>query len=268
MDNYVVGNRLFRLLLVEDDVELASLVREYLSKNGFEVSVVGNGLQAVDYICTNQPDMVILDIMLPGMSGMDVCREVRQKYSGPILMLTALDEDIDQMLGLELGADDYVIKPIKPRLLLSRVRALLRRIEPAQQNQHRQSNSEIQNQIHDENPDQTKGQSTERQSQTSGHETLNIDLKTRSVRISGQTVILTTAEFDLLRLLADELGNVVSRDIIVQSLRGFDYDGLDRSIDRRISRLRKKLNDDPVTPHIIKTIRGKGYLLCVTVNIT
>jgi two-component system OmpR family response regulator/two-component system response regulator RstA len=266
MNNYVVGDRLFRLLVVEDDIELASLVREYLSKNGFEVSLVGNGLQAVDHICTHQPDMVILDIMLPGMSGMDVCREVRQKYSGPILMLTALDEDIDQMLGLELGADDYIIKPIKPRLLLSRVRALLRRIDPPQQNQHLQTSDEIQN--HPGNPGQTLSPSAEELSQTSGHETIEIDLKTRSVRISGQTVILTTAEFDLLRLLADELGNVVSRGIIVQSLRGFDYDGLDRSIDRRISRLRKKLNDDPVTPYIIKTIRGKGYLLCITANIT
>jgi len=254
MDSHVVGNKKSRLLVVEDDDELASLVREYLSKNGFEVSVVSNGLQAVDHIYTNQPDMVILDIMLPVMSGMDVCKEVRQYYTGPILMLTALDEDIDQMLGLELGADDYVIKPIKPRLLLTRIRALLRRINIAQKNQ---ANS----------PDHTGAQSTESLNQTSDHQILDIDLKTRSVKISEQTVILTTAEFDLLRLLADELGNVVSRDTIVQSLRGFDYDGLDRSIDRRISRLRKKLNDDPLTPHIIKTIRGKGYLLCVTVNI-
>lgn len=268
MNNYVVGDRQFRLLVVEDDVELASLVSEYLNKNGFEVSVVGNGLQAVDHICANQPDMVILDIMLPGMSGMDVCRAVRPNYSGPILMLTALDEDIDQMLGLELGADDYVIKPIKPRLLLTRVRALLRRIDPITKNQSSQTNIPSQNQTHSYELNSISGPVTEAFNQPSGYENLDINLKTRSVSISGQEVMLTTAEFDLLRLLADELGNVVSRDTIVQSLRGFDYDGLDRSIDRRISRLRKKLNDDPLAPRIIKTIRGKGYLLCVTVNIT
>ncbi len=240
-----------RILVVEDDVELAALIQEYMIKNGFDVAVVGNGLDAVTDILDCQPDLVILDVMLPGKSGMDVCREVRPHYAAPILMLTALDEDIDQMLGLELGADDYVIKPIKPRLLLSRVRALLRRAVVL-------------------NPVVDKGTATETSTKPGNipHQrvdtqspVLKISLKTRSVSMNSTPVSLTTAEFDLLHLLAEEAGNIVTRDTIVQSLRGFDYDGLDRSIDRRISRLRKKLHDDSLDPQIIKTVRGKGYLL-------
>lgn len=230
-----------RILLVEDDAELASLVQEYLTKNGFTVAIAADGVEATQIIIQTQPDLVILDIMLPGKSGMDVCKEVRLQYHAPILMLTALDEDIDQMLGLELGADDYVIKPIKPRLLLSRVKALLRRAELTK---------------------------TSRQSSFTGVSTvLQIDIKARTAHIKGRSVSLTTAEFDLLRLLAEHAGKIVSRDTIISHLRGFEYDGLDRSIDRRVSRLRKKLTDDPIDPQIIKTVRGKGYLLSITVEL-
>lgn len=232
------------LLLVEDDEELASLVQEYLSKNGYCVSIIGDGLEAGAYIRAHHPDLVLLDIMLPGQSGMDVCRQVRPDYTGPILMLTALDEDLDQMLGLELGADDYVIKPIKPRLLLSRIRALLRRT------------------VKKEVVETAIVSSVEPPATTS----LRVDIKARAVSMADRAINLTTAEYDLLSLLIDEAGTVVSRDTIVRSLRGFDYDGLDRSIDRRISRLRKKLHDDPTDPKIIKTIRGKGYLLCASVE--
>lgn len=245
MDNAALPIRPSDLLVVEDDHELASLIQEYLTKNGFTVSVVGNGLEAVEFIKQHQPDLVILDIMLPGLSGMDVCKEVRPHFQAPILMLTALDEDIDQMLGLELGADDYVIKPIKPRLLLSRVRALLRR---AEQSLRIPSSHAVLNERPKSHP-------------------ISINIPLREVKISGHPTALTTAEFDLLQLLVEDAGNVVSRDTIVQNLRGFDYDGLDRSIDRRISRLRKKLGDDPVDPHVIKTVRGKGYLFCAKVDL-
>ncbi len=242
MDNYSLMENHYTLLLVEDDQELASLVQEYLIKKGFKVDVVGDGLSAVTYINNNNPDLVILDIMLPGISGMDVCRQVRPTYQGPILMLTALDEDIDHMLGLEIGADDYVIKPIKPRLLFSRIGALLRRVN---------------NNTSDDKNTALPGQETEHQ-----YGNLCINLKTRVVALSGQNISLTTAEFDLLNLLVNHVGDIVSRDTITQSLRGFDHDGLDRSVDRRISRLRKKLEDDSVNPEIIKTVRGKGYLFC------
>jgi DNA-binding response OmpR family regulator len=244
MENNVLSAKPSHLLVVEDDHELSSLIQEYLAKNGFTVDVVGNGLEAVAFIKQRQPDLVILDIMLPGISGMDVCKEVRPFFHAPILMLTALDEDIDQMLGLELGADDYVIKPIKPRLLLSRVRALLRR---AEQSLRAPSSHIVSSHIASNNQPQVHP--------------ISVNMKLREVKIADRPIVLTTAEFDLLKLLVEDAGNVVSRDIIVQSLRGFDYDGLDRSIDRRISRLRKKLEQDPVNPQFIRTARNVGYIL-------
>jgi DNA-binding response OmpR family regulator len=250
MEHLSTPNRRQTILLVEDDQELALLIQEYLIKNGFEVEVVGDGIAAISRIFDRPLDLVILDVMLPGQSGMDVLKEVRPAFKEPILMLTALDEDMDQMLGLELGADDYVIKPIKPRLLLSRVRALLRRSDRALATGIAEPSPSIERAI-------------SRQQETVIP--LQLKLSSREVFVQGESVSLTTAEYDLLHLLAENQGQVVSRDTIVQSLRGFDYDGLDRSIDRRISRLRKKLNDDPVEPTIIKTVRGKGYLLCLSV---
>lgn len=227
-----------KIVLVEDDPELASLVRDYLVKNGYQVDIVSNGADAVQQIPIEQPDLVILDIMLPRISGMDVCREVRPVYKGPILMLTALDDDIDQMLGLELGADDYIIKPVQPRLLLARIRTLLRRV-----------------------PDIGRTPAAHTSNSIINTGTLTINTGNRSVSIEGKHIDLTSAEFELLLLLAQDIGHVVDRDTIIQELRGFDYDGLDRSIDRRISRLRKKLSIG--TQHsVIKTIRGKGYQLC------
>ncbi|MFT7186305.1 MAG: DNA-binding response OmpR family regulator [Pseudohongiellaceae bacterium] len=245
MENFIRADSTYRILIVEDDVELASLIQEYLYKNGFSASVVSNGIEAEHMILNDKPNLVILDVMLPGKSGMDICRDVRSVYHQPILMLTALDEDIDQMLGLELGADDYVIKPVKPRLLLTRVRALLRRAELSRPQQV--SGSELQT--------------------TSIQDVLNINTHTRTVTLGKDSITLTTAEYDLLFLLTEQAGEIVSRNTIVQSLRGFEYDGMDRSIDRRISRLRKKLFDDSVDPQVIKTVRGKGYLLCAPLKI-
>jgi two-component system OmpR family response regulator len=230
------------LMLVEDDYELASLIRDFLLKYEFNVSIVSDGIEAVPRIIDEQPDLVILDIMLPGQTGMEVCRQVRSHYNGMILMQTALDDDIDQMMGLELGADDYVVKQVQPRLLLSRIRALLRRNDPRTENQPS---------IHEYTQPQLKvGQ-------------LLIDTSNRNVSLKNIAIELTAAEFELLYLLAISSGQVVTRETIVQQIRGFEYDGLDRAIDRRISRLRKKLNDDPTLPELIKTIRGKGYQLCV-----
>ncbi|UTM59406.1 response regulator transcription factor [Photobacterium sp. CCB-ST2H9] len=231
-------DRKYTIMLVEDDQELACLIGDFLETHEFRVLTVGNGVEAVSQILEKHPDLVILDIMLPGMSGMDVCRQVREDYKGMILMQTALDDDIDQVMGLELGADDYVIKQVQPRLLLSRVRALLRRM-------HR---------------DTGEGRA---ESLVVGE--LNIDLHRRTVVFRNQLVDLTTAEFELLYLLAQQSGEVVSREEIMQQIRGYEYDGLDRSIDRRISRLRRSLDDDPANPQLIKTIRGIGYQLCMPV---
>jgi two-component system OmpR family response regulator/two-component system response regulator RstA len=224
-----------RILLIEDDVQLASLVSEYLREHEFQVSVEHRGDSGAERILRNAPDLVVLDVLLPGLNGMDVCRQVRAQYSGPILMLTARDDDVDEIIGLELGADDYVKKPVEPRLLLARIRALLRRTG--------------QNSV--TNAAEPRGFS---------FGSFNIDQTARRVTLSGECIELTTGEFDLLWLLASAAGTVLSRDMILASLRGIDYDGLDRSIDIGISRLRAKLQDTATPPTRIKTVRGKGYL--------
>jgi two-component system OmpR family response regulator/two-component system response regulator RstA len=224
-----------RILLVEDDERLAKLTAEYLQKNDFDVVIEARGDTAETRILDDDPDLVILDIMLPGKDGFEVCRSVRGKYKGVILMLTARDEDLDQILGLELGADDYLSKPVQPRLLLARIRALLRRT-PASSGAESGWSGEL------------------------SFGNFRISQSTRSTYIGNESVDLTTAEFDLLWLLARHAGNILSRDDLLQQLRGIGFDGLDRSIDARISRLRRKLGDDPENPIRIKTVRGKGYL--------
>ena len=226
----------WHILLVEDDVKLARLVQEYLEAQGYQVTIEGRGDRAVERVAEERPDLVILDLLLPGLDGWAVCRQVRPWFAGPILMLTALDDEIDEVVGLELGADDYLTKPVRPRVLLARVRTLLRRLE--------------------------------RPGRTSKPESTPIDLKwlvvdplRRSVMVDGNVVTLTTAEFDLLWLLATHAGQVLSREQISQELRGIEYDGLDRSHDLRVSRLRKKLGDTGRTPQRIKSVRGLGYLL-------
>ncbi|PKO34553.1 MAG: DNA-binding response regulator [Betaproteobacteria bacterium HGW-Betaproteobacteria-7] len=223
-----------RILLVEDDARLAELTAEYLTKNDLTVSIEPRGDTAEARILGEQPDLVILDVMLPGKDGFEVCRAVRPQYRGVILMLTARDEDFDQILGLEMGADDYIAKPVQPRVLLARIKALLRRLP---------------------SPGEPAGEA-----ETMVFGQFRISQATRTASLGGASIDLTTAEFDLLWLLASHAGNVLSRDDLLQELRGIGFDGLDRSIDARISRLRKKLNDDPENPTRIKTVRGKGYL--------
>ena len=222
-----------RLLLVEDDAELAQRVLAYLRKQGFEVEHVADGLQAIARIRQAPPALVILDGMLPGADGFDVLRQIRPAFTGAVLMLTARDEDLDQVLGLELGADDYVIKPAEPRVLLARVRALLRR---------------------------GQGPTAQMPVQRLDFGGLLLDAAGRSVRCRGLDVALTTAEFDLLWLLASQAGRIIDRDALLRELRGIGFDGLDRSVDARISRLRRKLGDDADEGQGIKTVRGQGYL--------
>lgn len=225
-----------RILVVEDDERLAALTAEYLTKNAYHVEIEGDGVVAERRILAENPDLVILDIMLPGKDGFEICRAVRPAYRGIILILTARDEDLDQILGLELGADDFIAKPVQPRLLLARIKALLRRTNaPA--------------------PEIAPG---EQEQLEFGQ--FHISQATRTATLGKQPIDLTTAEFDLLWLLAQRAGTILSRDDLLQDLRGIGFDGLDRSIDARISRLRKKLNDDPDNPKRIKTVRGKGYL--------
>jgi len=239
----VDNSEAWRILIVEDDERLANLTKEYLESNGLVVSIESNGSVAVERIQNEQPDLVVLDLMLPGEDGLSICRRVRPRYNGPILMLTARTDDLDQVLGLEMGADDYMGKPVRPRVLLARVRALLRRVKE-QGDLARQ-----------ESPAQEEGEPVRLV-----FNNLVVDRAMREAWLNDQSIDLTSAEFGLLWLLARNAGRVLSREEIFTALRGIEYDGQDRSIDVRVSRIRPKIGDDPVHPRRIKTVRSKGYL--------
>lgn len=219
-----------RLLLIEDDDRLASLVARYLQGHGFVLQRVCNGASALDAIAADPPDIVLLDLGLPDMDGLDLCRAIRPGYKGLLCILSARADDIHQVLGLELGADDYISKPVEPRLLLARLRAHLRRLRSG----------------------------TEDEVLLFGQ--LRIDVASRDVMLGEAKVQLTTSEFDLLSILAGSAGRILSRDYLFKHLRGIGFDGMDRSIDARISRLRRKLGDTDMEATRIKTVRGQGYL--------
>jgi len=209
------------------------LIAQRLEREGYIVQKEVNGRAACEKILQANPDLVILDVMLPGMDGFDVCRHVRQSYKGPILILTARDGDVDQILGFELGADDFVIKPVRPQVLLARLRALLRRSEQR------------------------------KETRTAAAVTIGVlvvDPSRREAHLKDERIELTTVEFDLLWYLACNAGTVVSRNDIHMALYNTGYDGFDRSIDVYVSRLRQKLGDSPANPHYLKTVRGVGYL--------
>jgi DNA-binding response OmpR family regulator len=226
-----------RLLLVEDDLKLAEVVREFLEHNGFRVITEHHGDRVLGLIEREAPDLVILDIMLPGKDGLTICREARASYVGPIIMLTARGADLDEVLGLELGADDYLAKPVRPAVLLARIRSLLRRIQqpPIQQ-------------------------PIERHQRVVGQ--LVVNRGNRSATLGGAPIELTSAEFDLLWVLAERAGEPLTREALSQATRGVAFDGVDRTIDLRISALRTKLGDTR-PPTLIKSIRGVGYQLAV-----
>jgi len=220
------------ILLVEDDVRLAELVSRYLKNNGFEVAVVARGDEVVGRVHRDVPDLVILDLGLPGLDGVSICKQLRPAYAKPILILTARNSDIDHVLGLEMGADDYVIKPVEPRVLLARINALLRRSRA----EVRRARTDLQ-----------FGQ-------------LRIDTVGRAVSLRGQAVALSDAEFDLLVCLAERAGEIQSRAALFKHLYGRDYDGVERMLDVRISHLRRKLGEDADNSERIKTVWGQGYL--------
>jgi len=218
------------ILVIEDDAALAEWIEEYLRRHGFATTLVCSGDLAVDAIRSYRPDLVLLDIMLPGKDGFEICKEARAFYRCPILMMTACDEETNELLSLELGADDYINKPVRPRVLLARIKALLRR----------------------------STESIPKAELNSG--SLSMKKQSKTVQLQGEHLPISSNEFDVLWLLASHAGEVISRAELVSHLRGIDYDGFDRSIDIRISRLRKKLADDPDQPSKIKTIWGKGYV--------
>ncbi len=221
---------MFRVMLVEDDERLAQLVTEYLSGYEFAVDVVTRGDAALDAFKTLTPDVVVLDLMLPGLDGMVVCRQIRDISSVPILILTAREDSYDEVSGLEQGADDFVNKPVQPRVLLARLRALLRRV-------------------------QSPGAPDAAQMVFGA---LSIATSDRTVSWRGEACVLSNTEYKLLLVLAESAGHVLSRDALLKKMRGIEFDGLDRSIDNCISKLRRKFDD--TESEKIKTVWGEGYL--------
>ncbi len=228
-----------KIVFVEDDPEVGSLIASWLGRHDIDVVLENRGDRAEQAILREQPDLVLLDIMLPGKDGMTLCRDLRPQWSGPVVLLTSLDSDMNHILALELGACDYILKTTPPPVLLARLRLHLRQAS--------------------EHPTPTL------QTAPIPHRPLTfgmlcIDPVNRQVMLSDEEVTLSTADFDLLWELATHAGQVMDRDALLHSLRGMSYDGLDRSVDVAVSRLRRKLGDNGAEPYRIKTVRNKGYL--------
>jgi DNA-binding response OmpR family regulator len=218
------------LLIIDDDAKLNELLKDFLKDFGFEVITATHPAKGLKKLKQALPDLVILDIMLPEMDGFEVCRTIRQTSNVPIIMLTARGEITDRVVGLELGADDYLAKPFEPRELVARIQSVLRRTRPLQDTRSLVFNR------------------------------LTIDPAKQIVRLDGRPVDLTTNEFRALALLAANAGKILNRDQILQELRGIDCDAFNRSVDITVSRLRQKLKDDPKSPEFIKTVWGSGYV--------
>ncbi len=218
-----------RVLVIDDDPGLRELLAEYLGGRGFETATAADGPTGLEAARAGSHDLVVLDIMLPGLDGLGVLRELRTTSQVPVIMLTARGDDVDRIVGLELGADDYLAKPFNPRELVARIQAVLRR----------------------------GGVPDTAQPLRAGP--LLVDPDRRSVRLDGDPIELTTTEFELLRVLVARAGRVVPRERLMELARGEDYASFDRSVDVHVSHIRRKLGDDPRSPRLIKTVRGVGY---------
>lgn len=218
-----------RVLVIDDDERLGTLLTDYLGRFGFSVTAATHPEEGLRALKNTLPDILILDVMLPGMDGFAVCRRVRETSTVPIIMLTARGDVMDRIVGLELGADDYLPKPFEPRELVARIQAVLRRRAPDTANEVLRAGA------------------------------LDVDLTARTAFLNGNDLALTTAEFELLALLVRNRGRVLTRDRILEGTRGLDWESFDRSIDVLVSRLRQKLGDDPKKPSFIRTVRGTGY---------
>lgn len=219
--------------MIDDDEKLVDLVSDYLLPHGFEVNAEHDGNAGLDKFQNSNPDLIILDLMLPGIDGLEICRRIRTESDVPILMLTARGEETDRIVGLEIGADDYLAKPFNPRELLARIKAIMRRScgkSPSPESNDRLSVGNV-----------------------------VLDPATRQAFVNGEEITLTTAEFDLLAVMLKSAGRVLSRDQLMQQLHGSSWSYFDRSIDVHISRIRQKIEDNPRQPQLLKTIRGVGY---------
>jgi DNA-binding response OmpR family regulator len=218
------------ILIVDDDRKLGRLLIDYLLKFGFKASAAAHPDEAMRVLRREVPDLVVLDVMLPGRDGFEVCREIRRDFAVPVIMLTARGEVADRVLGLELGADDYLPKPFEPRELVARIQSVLRRGAG------------------EAKPDSLR------------HGRLSLDFRKRQASLDGKPVDLTSMEFEVLGLFARSRGKVLDRDFILERTKGMEWEPYNRSIDVLVSRLRQKLGDDPRHPAFLKTVRGAGYL--------
>ncbi len=218
------------ILVVDDEPKIVKLARDYLEKSGFRVISAGDGDAALSIARRDKPDLIVLDLMLPGMDGLDVCRALRRESDVPIIMLTARSEESDQLIGLELGADDYITKPFSPRALVARVRAVLRRVQMGM-----------------------------RQPGVIHAGDLKIDLDGHRLTLGDETIHLTRNEFKLLAVMAQQPGQIFKRAQLLEHLHGVAYDGYDRSVDSHIKNLRRKIEVDLTNPQYIQTVYGVGY---------
>lgn len=225
-----------RILIVDDDPAMRELLTEYLSSSGFGTEAVGDGVQLRKAIATGMPDAVLLDLMLPGEDGFELAREIRRYSTVPILMLSARGEEIDRVVGLEIGADDYMHKPFSPRELVARLRALIRRSRYLAPVAPTSKNTGV------------------------SFGTFTLDTEAHRLLQNNVEQHLTTAEFNLLRIFVERPNRVLSRDTIIDLLKGYDRDPFDRSVDIGVNRLRRKIEVDPTNPGFIRTVRGEGYL--------
>jgi two-component system phosphate regulon response regulator OmpR len=226
-----------KLLVVDDDPGLRELLQEYLSSQGYEVDAVADGIAMEQYLQQHAVNLVILDLMLPGEDGLSLARKLRASGNLPIIMLSARGEDVDRIIGLEVGADDYLAKPFNPRELLARIRAVLRRHDEVQN----RGTLEVPVMQHRFGPFQ-------------------LDLDTRILLKGGDEVALTAGEFNLLRIFVEHPNRVLNRDLLMDLMKGYERSPFDRSIDVRVTRLRRKIEADPAAPVYVRTVWGEGYL--------
>jgi two-component system OmpR family response regulator len=241
-----------RILIVDDDREIRELLSTFLEKHGYTIATAADGVAMHQQLAVDPPDLIVLDIMLPGEDGLSLCRQLRASSTVPIIMVTAIDEDMDRIIGLEMGADDYVTKPFNPRELLARIKAVLRRVDYSQVT-----------------AEQTQAPTVGTTQFAFADWVLDLgrrELRNAASGERGTLISLTAGEFDLLLAFVEHPQRVLSRDQLLEYTKGYGAVGFDRSIDVQLSRLRRKIEPNPKEPVLIKTVRGGGYLFTPTVQ--
>lgn len=231
-----------KILVVDDEVSLQETLAYNLKKQGYEVQTTGDGTEALDLAREMEPDLIILDVMLPGLDGFEICRILRREMSTPVLMLTARDDEIDRVVGLEVGADDYMAKPFSMRELIARVKAMLRRVRLVR-----------------EEVNQAGDRETKPKNEILEFGNLRIDMTRREITVDGEVVAFKPKEYELLTFFAQHQGQVLSREFILERVWGWDFIGDSRTVDVHVRWLREKIEQDPANPRRIITVRGAGY---------